>query len=157
MSELTTGQIVKIVIAVLVLVVVLSGVYLVFKDSIISYFTGFAPAHEVDTTTAFGKELVQDKNIIATYSLFDSSARILLVGPPPVTTEYYFKKKTDLLKKDVKWLSSFSLRGAFGADQDVGVIDGSGKVAVKPEFLSDATLQKIQGSYRYKGGLYVLQ
>src|SRR3989338_7604004 len=104
MSELTTGQIVKIVIGVLVLVVVLSGVYLVFKDSIISYFTGFAPAHEVDTTTAFGKELVQDKNIIATYSLFDSSARILLVGPPPVTTEYYFKKKTDLLKKDVKWL-----------------------------------------------------
>lgn len=157
MSELTVNEIVKIVIGVLLLVVVIGGVYLVFKDRIVSYFTGFSPPHEVDATSAFGQELIQDKNIVATLFLSSSSNYITLVGPPPRQTQYYFVKNSDRIKKDIGVFSSLSWRGVFGADQEVGTIDGTGKVVIVDVFLSDADLQKIRGAYRNRGGLYILR
>jgi hypothetical protein len=38
MSELTIGQLIKIIIGILVVVVVIVGVYLFFKDHIIGFF-----------------------------------------------------------------------------------------------------------------------
>lgn len=42
MSELTTGQLIKIILGVLVVVAVALGLYLFFKDKIIDFFKGLS-------------------------------------------------------------------------------------------------------------------
>ena len=43
MSELTIGQLIKIILGVLVFVAVVVGVYFFFKDNIIEFFNGLIP------------------------------------------------------------------------------------------------------------------
>lgn len=45
MSELTIGQLIKIIIGVLVFVVVVMGVYFFFKEYVISFFNNAAPTN----------------------------------------------------------------------------------------------------------------
>ena len=42
MSELTTGQLIKIILGVLVVVAVALGLYIFFKDKIIDFFKGLS-------------------------------------------------------------------------------------------------------------------
>jgi hypothetical protein len=42
MSELTTEQLIKIILGILVVVVVLIGLYLFFKDRVIAFFKGLS-------------------------------------------------------------------------------------------------------------------
>ncbi len=63
--ELTINNLIKMVIAVLVIVLVLTGIYFGMKNSIIPYFSGLGfeePA--VDVNTQFGRELIQEKNLV---------------------------------------------------------------------------------------------
>jgi len=46
MSDLTIGQLIKIIIGVLVVVVVVIGIYFFFKDYVISFFKGFGGGEE---------------------------------------------------------------------------------------------------------------
>ncbi len=43
MSELTIDQLIKLVLGVLVVVAVVVGLYLIFKDKIINFFSGLSP------------------------------------------------------------------------------------------------------------------
>ena len=43
MGELTTEQLIKIILGALVFVAVVTGIYLIFKDKIISFFKGLSP------------------------------------------------------------------------------------------------------------------
>ena len=43
MSELTTEQIIKLIIGVLVIVAVIGGLYLFFKERILEFFNGIIP------------------------------------------------------------------------------------------------------------------
>ncbi|MCR4327352.1 MAG: hypothetical protein NUV46_02105 [Nanoarchaeota archaeon] len=43
MSELTTGQLIKLILGVLVFVAVVGGLYLFFKDNVIEFFNGIFP------------------------------------------------------------------------------------------------------------------
>lgn len=44
MSELTTGQLIKLILGVLVFVAVVFGLYIFFKDNIIEFFNGIIPS-----------------------------------------------------------------------------------------------------------------
>jgi hypothetical protein len=48
MSELTTGQLVKIIIGVLVFVAVVAGLYMIFKDKVFSFFKGLPTGGPVE-------------------------------------------------------------------------------------------------------------
>ncbi|MDP3965983.1 MAG: hypothetical protein Q8Q04_00445 [archaeon] len=44
MSELTTEQIIKLIVGALVIVAVIAGLYIFFKDRVIEFFNGISPS-----------------------------------------------------------------------------------------------------------------
>src|SRR3989344_7169930 len=116
MVELTIEQIVKIVIAVLVLVVVLGGAYFIFKDKILSYFGDLAPSEKQDLSSPYYQELLgNDENLIGT---IDKEQHIIVDGKK---TGYYLKKRS--IKRPAAWWF----------DKEVGVIDKNNKLLAEPE------------------------
>ena len=55
MSELTTGSLIKILLGVFVVVAVAGGLYLLFKDKIISFFKSLSPDMGIGTFMALLK------------------------------------------------------------------------------------------------------
>lgn len=136
MAELTTEQIIKIVIAVLVLVVVLGGVYLIFRDKIFSYFGDLAPAEEQDLSSPYYQELLKEQNLVARIAS-DAKERYIFVGEKK--TSYYIKKGTVYLH----------IKGLFDThyfDKNVGTIGKDNKIHIDKDELNDPTLQLINGA-----------
>lgn len=67
MSQLTTEQMVKIGIGVFVLLIVVIGVGLFFRENIFGFFTGLGPeqGREIDLTSPYYKSCLEQKNIVA--------------------------------------------------------------------------------------------
>jgi len=55
MSELTVGQLIKIIIGVLVVVVVVFGIYVFFKTYVIDFFKNMAGGNSAESFLAFLK------------------------------------------------------------------------------------------------------
>ncbi|VVB83471.1 Uncharacterised protein [uncultured archaeon] len=55
MSELTTEQLIKIILGILVVVAVVAGLYFFFKTQIIEFFNGLSPANPNKIFMALGK------------------------------------------------------------------------------------------------------
>jgi len=53
MSELTTGQLIKIILGILVVVAVITGLYLAFKDKIIDFFQNLPTGNSSSTKLFF--------------------------------------------------------------------------------------------------------
>lgn len=156
MAELTTEQIVKIVIAVLILVLVLSGVYLAFKGSIFPYFSNIAPAHQPDLENPYYKELLKNDNLVATFSYYDDEAVISVrSGVEYVKTPFYITKKSGKLYRTLGARLTLNPLGWFGKDQYVGIVNReNGVIMIESEFKEESYLSEIDGGYKYEGGIY---
>jgi hypothetical protein len=129
MVEITSEQIVKIVVAVLVLVVVLGGVYILFKDKILSYFSDITPRDNRDFSSPYYTELLKPGNLVAT---LDREGYIYIDN---VKTKYYIKKNS--IKLDVSWW----------LDKEVGVLGKDFKISIDEGWKKkDQILSSIDGS-----------
>lgn len=147
MAEITSEQIVKIVIAVFVLVVVLGGVYLLFKDKILSYFGDLTPKDNRDFSSPYYKELLEnEKNLVATLTKKGKLEYISLKGG--VETNYYIDGKS--VKLDDKSI--------FSRDKKVGILDKQFKIRIDSEYLNgDDVLTSINGAEKIGKELRKLQ
>jgi len=129
MVEITNEQIVKMVVAVLVLVVVLGGVYILFKDKILSYFSGMTSQDNRDFSSPYYTELLKPENLVAT---LDSKGYIYIDN---VKTKYYIKKNS--IKLDVPWWF----------DKEVGILGKDFKISIDEEWKNkNNILSSIDGS-----------
>ncbi|HLC52937.1 MAG TPA: hypothetical protein VJK03_00170 [Candidatus Nanoarchaeia archaeon] len=150
MAELTTEQIVKIVIGVFVLIVVITGAYFIFKERIHGYFSGLAGNDELDLSIEAQQLLFVDKNIIGYVDergergLFGTSKPISLTGTKgeKQRTSYYFWKNTGKIYEDKTW-----------RDILVGAIE-RGRININPEYLGRRELAAIHGGVWRSGAIY---
>jgi len=143
MTELTTNQIIKIVIAVFVLVIVVAGAYLSLKYYIIPYFRDLGPSEpDVDASSPFYQECLKnkvaylDKGYINIFDKKDSSKSKL--------TEYYVKSikiyKYNTYSAGWGWIADILQR-----DTEVGIIESDGIIKINND-LGDADLKELNGA-----------
>ena len=138
--ELTINNLIKMVIAMLVIVLVIAGIYLGMKSYVIPYFSGIGfEEPKVDINTQFGGELIQDKNLIGRV---DKDGFFM-----------YENKKTDLRFKDNKILlfESFLGIGWLNPDTKAGTIEQDGKLVVEP---ITEYYEILNGAYKYGNEIY---
>ena len=155
MTELTTGQIVKIIIAVLVLVVMIGGIIMGFRGYVIPYFKDIGPSEQIDLTTPYYQELLQDENLVGVVKrdLKYSYIIIRIVGSDKKDdwkpTTYYFFKDSGEIYKNVEgsnW-NPFS----WTKDPFAGKIAGDGKIVIEREYIQE--LEVINGAERIGDGI----
>ncbi|MDD5191839.1 MAG: hypothetical protein PHH54_04155 [Candidatus Nanoarchaeia archaeon] len=119
--ELTTENIIKIALGVFVIVMLILGIYLAMRSYIIPYFSGIGfEEPKVDINSQFGKELVQEKNLVGTV---DEKGYFVYKG---VKTEIYFQKD----KIYVKEYGVFNWDWT-NPDEEIGKLDSEGKITIK--------------------------
>src|SRR3989344_3868091 len=148
MTELTTNQIIKIIIAVLVFVIVAVAVYWSFSNYIIPYFKGFG-IEPPDLTSQYYKELLKEENLVGFVEI-ERENKIRICGSP---TNYYFVKDSPVIKKDIvtndgAWYEDIWSRIKF--DPKVGETGKDRKIIILNEYLNDdgGILKKIEGAER---------
>ncbi len=106
MGELTTEQIVKIVIGALVLIVVISGAYLIFKDRIHSYFSDLVLRDDLSLSIEEQQRIFTDANIVGfikegEWGFLGTTYPIQVKNAQGIQdTPYYFWKETGKIYKD---------------------------------------------------------
>ena len=132
--ELTINNLIKMVIAVFVIVLIVTGLFIAMKSYVLPYFSGIGfEEPKVDVNTQFGRELIQEKNLIGRV---DSDGFFI-----------YEKRKTDVyfdegkIKEAVDWW----------LDDKIGFVGSDGKIE-----LDGATeyFEVLEGSYKYGNEIY---
>lgn len=151
MGELAINQIIKIILGVLVFVVVIASIALAFKGYIKPYFEGISPANDtsVDLNSQYYKNLVQDKNLVATID----NSNYILIGS--TKTSYYLSKNRDAVRKDIKreilspstW-KGYEIVGTVGKDRIIRITEPNDSV------LKAINLGEIVGN---RNGIYRIQ
>lgn len=139
---LTTDEIVKMVIAVLVLVVVAGGAYMGYTYYLKGYFQGLGPGGE--DYNAKNEVLVNDKQAIARAGM-DSRLNYITFEGENAQSEFYickgcwFTTDGEMFKDD---------GNAMVSDKKVGFIDVQGRIHILTEFVSDTRLAKLDGAIK---------
>jgi len=139
--ELTINNLIKMAIAVLVIVLVITGIFIGMKNYVIPYFSGIGfEEPKVDINTQFGGELIQDKNLIGRV---DNDGFFI-----------YEQKETDLYFKEGKIL--IKEKGMFdwdwaNWDSEAGTIEQDGKLEVKE---ITEYYEVLNGAYKYGNEIY---
>ena len=139
--ELTINNLIKMVIAVFVIVLIVTGLFIAMKSYVLPYFSGIGfEEPKINVNTQFGRELIQEKNLVGRV---DSEGFFI-----------YEKKKTDVYFKEGK--IEVLEKGAFGwdwinPDSEIGLVGNDGKIE-----LSGATEYSdvLEGSYKYGNEIY---
>ena len=154
MAELTIDQIIKIVLAVLVLVLVLTGIYMAFSNYIIPYFSDLGPSQEPDISTPYYQDLIKDDNLIAKTSV-DKDVNFIDVrqGNDFARTDYYFLRKTGKIYKNLDggWLKPWE----WAIDPQVGdILNSKIRIFSEGTYSTDSNLLTIQGADKVGVGIY---
>ena len=131
MSELTTGEIVKMVIAILVLLVVVVGAYFGYTYYFKTYFEGLGPS--IDDYNAKNQEIVKSKPLLAVVTI-DARNNYILFSGDKEKSEYYvckgcwFASDGEIFKdnKNPAWM-----------DEKVGFVDTNGQIKIITKFLGE--------------------
>ena len=143
MAELTINHLIKIIIAVAVIVVVITGVYFAMSNYIVPYFSGLGfEEPKIDTTTTFAQELLKEENIIGSVSGKD----FIYEGRK---TNFYFEngkvylKKTGIFDWDIT-----------GWDVKIGNLDSEGKIIISNEVPGT---EVFSNTYKYGNEIYKIK
>jgi hypothetical protein len=141
--ELTTNNLIKMTIAVLVIVLIITGIFIGMRSYIIPYFSGIGfEEPKIDINTQFGNDLVKPENLIA-ITKEDSDHEYLWIDNKE--TLWYFEDgdimqvETRLGYDDLKW------------DSEVGFIGNEGKLEVVS---GTKHYDWLKGSYKYGFEIY---
>ncbi len=156
MTELTTDQIVKIGIAVLVLTVVVIGAIVGFRNYIFPYFKDLGPGErEVDLSSPYYQQLIKDENLAGLTTKgsnknFISVRRSFGSQQDFIETDYYFWKKSgEIYKKmDGEWLKLWTWTN----DPFVGKADEKGIIFIDEKYRGE--LEVIHGAEKIGGEVY---
>ena len=149
MVELTTSNIVKAIIAVIVLIVVVAGVFLALSGNL-SYFTGIGPSEQPDLTTPYYQNLLQDENLVASLRQDGSKFYISVKeGESFSQTNYYISERGNIV-------SDNALVDFF--NDKVGETNSNGKIVIFNEYLIlSPALEVINGGEKIENGIYKIQ
>jgi len=141
--ELTTDNLIKIIIGVFVIVVVVLGVYFAMKSYVIPYFSGIGfEEPKIDTNTEFGKQLLKDENLIGS---LDKDGYFVYQG---TTTDIYFKEGKIYIKKEVFGLDWIN------PDTKIGSLNSENKIIINKEIqYSDA----LRDAYKLGNEIYKIK
>jgi len=120
--ELTVNNLIKMSIAVLVIVLVITGIVIGMKNYVIPYFSGIGfEAPQIEMGTQFAKELVKEENLIGTV---DEDNFFI-----------YNHRKTDIYFNFKEHKVMMLVEGAFGwdwtaSDERVGNVENDGKLVI---------------------------
>jgi len=147
MSELTSGQIIKIVIAVFVLIIIIIGATLSFSNYIFPYFKDVGPGESRDFTTPYYQNLIKDENLVgATIDKYEDDKGFFIKICQEVTNFYFYKKDQSQI-----WLND----GAYFGDGKVGEVDNTGVIKINDDYLKQfKVLNKIQNSEKIGNEIY---
>ncbi len=143
--ELTINNLIKMVIASVVIVVVILGVYFSMKAYVIPYFSGISfEEPKIDINTQFSKELIQEKNLIGRV---DENS--FFISEKEGRTKIYFKKDKIYLEK----------YGLFGLDElkfdeEIGELDNEGKISI---YYGVEGSEGLNSAYKYGKEIYKIK
>ena len=141
MAELTINQLIKIVIALIVMIIIILGIYAGVRYYIIPYFSGIGfEEPKVDINTQFGRELIQEKNLIGRV---DSEGFFIYENKK---TDLYFEEG-EIKIKEYGWFGWDKLN----PDESAGIVGNDGKLEVKEITQYYSVLN---GAYKYGNEIY---
>ncbi len=139
MSELTTSQLIKIVISVLIFVIVVFAVVLALRNYIIPYFDGYKLQDRPDFSKPYFQQLLVDDNILGVIT-GDAKEGYLSIKTGEekkdfILTKYYVRYSNNGVYRsvDVSWGNLFT--GGW-RDPQVGMIENS-VVRINQQYLND--------------------
>lgn len=131
MAELTTGEIVKMVIAILVLIVVVVGAYFGYTYYFKAYFEGLGPG--IEDYNSKNQEVIKSKQSLAVVTI-DAKNNYITFNGESKHSDYYickgcwFASDGEMFKDDGNpaW-----------ADEKVGFVDSNGQIHVVTKFIPE--------------------
>lgn len=143
MAELATNEVIKIVIAVLVLAVVIFGLVSGYRNYIVPYFEDLGPSNEKkDLDSQYYKELVKKENEVAILTSGDKEQYLIIKGEK---TRYYWKKG-DIKEDNGKW---------YALDKKLGITDKNGRIAIFEESLAgNPEIEALKGAEKVGNAFY---
>jgi hypothetical protein len=145
--ELTTNNLIKMVIAVLVIVLIILGLYMGVKSYVIPYFSGIGfneSKFEVDSQDF--QNLAQEKNKIA-YIQNNGRNEYAIFWQGGGPTEFYIHQGTKIKKDNptnaINWVYGGNV------DDQVGFIGNNQEI-----FMNDGEDQTLTGAFRLGDGIY---
>ncbi len=148
MAELATNEVIKIVIAVLVLAVVIFGLVAGYRNYILPYFEDLGPSEEEkDLNSQYYKELIDKTNEVAILSSGQKEQYLIINGEK---TRYYWKKGA-INEDDGRWYNWDDKLGVTGKDGRVVIFEES--FAGHPGILVLNGAEKVGNAFYKKGGI----
>lgn len=142
--ELTTGQIIKIIIAILVFVIVVVSIAFSFKNYIIPYFTDVPGGEQKDITMPYYQELIKSENLVATIVNVGGNNAHYITIDESKTLYYFWKSDVNNIYRDDSWI-----------DNKIGIVDKNGIVEIKDGYLEeDDKLVIINGGEKIGNEIY---
>jgi hypothetical protein len=146
--ELTTNNLIKMVIAVLVIVLIILGLYLGMKSYVIPYFSGIGfDESELDVNSQQFQDLIQERNRIAAIKDYDGK-EFLYETNPSQRVEVYFDGQT---------IRIYNVWGGddYGGwrDREVGFVANNQEIFIN----SEEGPGWINGAFRYGRGIYRIE
>jgi len=150
--ELTTSQIIKIIIGVLVIVSVVIGIYFSMKYYILPYFSGITyDEPKIDPNSDFGKELLQEKNLIGRVDITSKYQYFIYKKDNSfVRTEIYFYKRKIYFNIE-KWF-----------DRQIGFLDNNDKISINRDIelgggLTEKAYDVLNNAYKNYNEIYKIK
>ena len=131
MSELTTGEIVKMVMAVLVLLVVVVGAYYGYTYYFKTYFEGLGPS--IEDYNAKNIEIVKSKPVLAVVTTDSRNNYITFTGDKE-KSEYYICKGCQIASDGEMFKDD---KNPVWLDEKVGFVDSNGQIKIISKFLGE--------------------
>jgi len=157
MVELTTNQIIKITIGVIVLVFVIIAVSLSFRNYIIPYFNEtFPDQRDVDLDTPYYQSLIKPENLVGVLQTLDQKKNLIDINESGVwnrsTGFYYWKKSGEIYHENKASLSNW-----FGKDTQVGQMDKNGIIRFENKYIKKyPILEKIHTGEKLGREIYLI-
>src|SRR3989344_8497143 len=155
--ELTINNLIKIALAAGVIIIMILGISMAVKNYVIPYFSGIGfEEPKIDTSSQFGKELIQGKNKIGIFKEINKFNYFIYNEKK---TSIYFKKNEIYLEKsfgeledEIGIISKIknSVKDLY-PDEKVGYLDNEGKIIIERDIiLNEINYRNIlNGAYKY--------
>jgi len=151
MAELTISQLIKMLLFVAVIVVVITGAYLGFRNYVIPYFEDLGPSErELDLSTPYYQDLMREENLAGVTVLKEGYLYFSVKeGGATFGTSYYLDDGSIYIAEGEY----------FGFDEEIGEIDkSSGKIKIFDEWLDkDMLLKNIDGGEKIGNEIYKIR
>lgn len=143
MADISTEQIVKMVIAVLVLAVVVAGVYFGYGYYFKNYFQGLGPDNGGDYNVQ-NQEIVKNLKGIA-YVTTDSKHNYITFEEDSIPSKYYICQGCWFTPDGTIYRDNGN---PAWPDTKVGFVDNQGAIRIIQEFIGEDKLAKLEGAIK---------